>query len=141
MKFWGFQDQVGAILVEVLQARAGKPVQGAVKDVCLLLLSILEKSLFLNVSVTRSCGLTPHPLRVDDFGKEHRALLSGESTASNLVSQSKCHFKSILFLFFQLINFCCLFAIVLAAFQSHQFLEAPLTSLKRVVALAYPEIS
>lgn len=97
------QDQVGAILIEVLRARDGKAVQGVVKDVCLLLLSILEKSLYLGVSVSRSCGLNPHPLRVDDFGKEYRALLS--------------------------------------ASQSHQFLEAPLRSLKRVVALAYPEIS
>lgn len=78
MKFWVLQDQVAAVLIEVLRARDGKAVEGAVKDVCLLLLSILEKSLYLGVSVTRSCGLTPHPIRVDDFGKEYRALLSGQ---------------------------------------------------------------
>lgn len=75
---WALQDQVGAVLIEVLRARAGQAVQGAVKDVCLLLTSILEKSLYLAVSVSRSCGLTPHPLRVDDFGKEFRALLTGQ---------------------------------------------------------------
>ena len=67
-----------AVLVEVLRARGGKAVEGAVKDVCILLLSILEKSLYLGVSVSRSCGLTPYPLRADDFGKEYRALLSGQ---------------------------------------------------------------
>ncbi|KAG0574974.1 hypothetical protein KC19_VG307200 [Ceratodon purpureus] len=97
------QDQVGAILTEVLRARDGKAVQGAVKDVCLLLLNILEKSLYLGVSVSRSCGLNHHPVRADDFGKEYRALLS--------------------------------------ASQSHEFLESPMRSLKRIVALAYPEIS
>lgn len=72
------QDQVGAVLIEVLRGRDGKVVQGAVKDICLLLLSIFEKSLFLGVAVSRSCGLSPHPLRADDFGKEYRALLLGQ---------------------------------------------------------------
>ncbi|XP_024375793.1 uncharacterized protein [Physcomitrium patens] len=97
------QDQVGAVLIDILRAREGKVIQEAVKDVCLLLFGILEKSLYLGVAVCRSCGLTPHPLRSDDFGKEFRALLS--------------------------------------ASQNFEFLERPLRSLKRVVALAFPEIS
>ncbi|CAM6047081.1 unnamed protein product [Sphagnum compactum] len=71
------QDQVVAVTTEVLSTRRpGQPKDRVVQDVCLLLLSILEKALYLEVCMCRTCGLAPHPLRVDDFTKEYRALQS-----------------------------------------------------------------
>lgn len=67
------------LLTEILRTRQGKVVEAAVQDVCVVLLSILEKSLYLGVCVRRTCGLNPHPLRADDFGKEYRVLMSGNN--------------------------------------------------------------
>lgn len=70
------QDQAVVIMTELCSSRKQKPIEPPVQSVCLLLLRIMEKSLYLEVCVMRICGVIPVSIRLDDFSKEYKALIS-----------------------------------------------------------------
>ncbi|KAJ3682573.1 hypothetical protein LUZ60_015146 [Juncus effusus] len=72
----GLQDQVIGILVEVLTEAGGK-LKGEKETVCLLLVQVLERSIFLELCVSFLCGLRPVIGRVEDFSREIKPLLNG----------------------------------------------------------------
>lgn len=71
------QDQAMAIIIDVCVSRSGKALDPQVRDFCLLLMGILEKSLCLEICLWRTCDISPVPLRTDDFSREHKALIAG----------------------------------------------------------------
>lgn len=73
------QDQAIAIVTEVCEAHKEKSMQPETEGVCLLLLQILEKTLYLELCVSQSCGLRPVLGRIEDFSKEIKALVQGTS--------------------------------------------------------------
>lgn len=72
----GLQDQAVVIMTELCSSRKQKHIEPQVQSVCLLLLRIMEKSLYLEVCVMRICGVSPVSVRLDDFSKEYKALIS-----------------------------------------------------------------
>lgn len=72
----GLQDQAVVITTDLCSSRKQRPIEPQVQSVCLLLLRIMEKSLYLEVCVMRICGVTPVSVRLDDFSKEYKALIS-----------------------------------------------------------------
>jgi nuclear pore complex protein Nup188 len=64
-------------MTELCSSRKQKHIEPQVQSVCLLLLRIMEKSLYLEVCVMRICGVSPVSVRLDDFSKEYKALISG----------------------------------------------------------------
>lgn len=70
------QDQAIAIITEL--CRANKPCESPeIKNVCNLLLQILEMALYLELCVLQICGIRPILGRVEDFSKEVKSLFSG----------------------------------------------------------------
>lgn len=47
------------------------------ESLCLLLLQMLEKSLYLEFSLSQFCGIKPVLGRVEDFSKEIEGLMQG----------------------------------------------------------------
>eukprot|EP01018_Ginkgo_biloba_P018782 Gb_15236 [translate_table: standard] len=72
----GLQDQAIVIVTELCSARNQNAIEPQVQNVCLLLLRIMEKALYLEVCVTRICGISPVSVRLDDFLNEYKALVS-----------------------------------------------------------------
>lgn len=65
----GLQDQAIAIVTELCNSNRQKPNQPEMQGICFLLLQILEKSLYLELCVSQSCGIRPVLGRVEDFSK------------------------------------------------------------------------
>ena len=76
---WHFpvQDQAIAIVIEVCEAHKLKSMQPEPEGVCHLLIQILEKTLYLELCVSQSCGIRPVLGRIEDFSKEIKILLQG----------------------------------------------------------------
>ncbi|KAK8966953.1 hypothetical protein KSP40_PGU001244 [Platanthera guangdongensis] len=72
--FHGLQDQAMAIIVDLCGGKS-LTLTGETERVCLLMLQILEKSLYLEFCVTQSCGLRPVLGRVEDVAKEMKSLV------------------------------------------------------------------
>ncbi|XP_002977285.2 uncharacterized protein LOC9638778 isoform X1 [Selaginella moellendorffii] len=69
------QDQVMLVASEIATSKAGSSLSKEAGDTCCMLLSILEKSLYLEACIFRVCGVTPVSLRADDFARDFKALL------------------------------------------------------------------
>ncbi|KAK9165180.1 hypothetical protein Scep_000371 [Stephania cephalantha] len=71
----GLQDQAIAILNELCETNKSEQMLPEVHNVCFLLLQIMEKALFLELSVSQICGIRPVLGRVEDFSKGIKTLL------------------------------------------------------------------
>ncbi|XP_074569458.1 uncharacterized protein LOC141826101 [Curcuma longa] len=71
----GIQDQAIAIVSEVCGANRQIPMEPEKESLCLLLLQMLEKSLYLEFSLSQFCGIKPVLGRVEDFSKEIEGLM------------------------------------------------------------------
>ncbi|KAK9164468.1 hypothetical protein Syun_005370 [Stephania yunnanensis] len=71
----GLQDQAIAILTELCETNKSEQMLPEVHNVCFLLLQIMEKALFLELSVSQICGIRPVLGRVEDFSKGIKTLL------------------------------------------------------------------
>ncbi|PKA51043.1 hypothetical protein AXF42_Ash007700 [Apostasia shenzhenica] len=80
----GLQDQAIAIVKNICEANSSSVLQADAEGVCLLLLQILEKSLYLEFCVTQSCGIRPVLGRVEDFSRETKLLIQGVEKYTNL---------------------------------------------------------
>ncbi|XP_020681493.1 uncharacterized protein LOC110098887 [Dendrobium catenatum] len=81
----GLQDQAIAVVVDVCEAKSSAiPVE--TEGVCLLMLQILEKSLYLEFCVTQSCGIRPVLGRIEDVSKELKSLIQVVKQHKNLKS-------------------------------------------------------
>ncbi|KAL2650470.1 hypothetical protein R1flu_018598 [Riccia fluitans] len=67
----GLQDQVISIVTQI----CGNTPSEAAQEVSRLLLSILEITLYLEVCITKTCGVGPMPMRSEDFGKDYKTML------------------------------------------------------------------
>ncbi|CAM6095025.1 unnamed protein product [Calypogeia fissa] len=67
----GLQDQVLPLVTDICR----KVMDRVAEEVCFLLLSILEMTLYLEVCIAKTCNVGPLPLRSDDFGKEYKAMI------------------------------------------------------------------
>jgi hypothetical protein len=77
--FFLVQDQAITIIVEFCQAN--KLTESLeIKNVCNLLLQILEMALQLELCVLQICAIRPVLGRVEDFSKEAKSLFSGNIT-------------------------------------------------------------
>ncbi|KAK1321643.1 hypothetical protein QJS10_CPA03g02213 [Acorus calamus] len=71
----GIQDQATCIVTEVCAANKSKTIQHETQDVCVLLLQILEMSLYIEFCVSQICGIRPVSGRIEDFSKEIKQLM------------------------------------------------------------------
>ncbi|WOL09689.1 hypothetical protein Cni_G18442 [Canna indica] len=71
----GLQDQAIAIVTELCGANKEKSIDAEKQSLCCLLLQILEKSLYLELCVSQTCGIRPVLGRIEDFSKEIKALI------------------------------------------------------------------
>ncbi|KAI3989451.1 hypothetical protein MKX01_022726 [Papaver californicum] len=72
----GLQDQTIAIVTEICLAnKKSKHMHPGVQEVCVLLLQLMEKALFLELCVSQICGIRPVQGRVEDFSKEIKLLI------------------------------------------------------------------
>lgn len=81
------QDQAIAIVTEVCEANQSKPFLPETESLCLLMLQILEKSLYLELCVSQSCGIRPVLGRIEDFSKRIKLLMRGTSSSYSFVFQ------------------------------------------------------
>ena len=72
-------DQAAAIVSELCGSSKSKHMNPEIKSVCLLLLQIMEMALYLELYVLQICGIRPVLGRVEDFSKELKLLLKGNS--------------------------------------------------------------
>lgn len=75
------QDQAIAIVTDVCEANQSKPILPETESVCFLMLQILEKSLYLELCVSQSCGIRPVLGRIEDFSKGIKLLMRGISSS------------------------------------------------------------
>uniref|UniRef100_A0A1D1YTL0 Nucleoporin NUP188 n=1 Tax=Anthurium amnicola TaxID=1678845 RepID=A0A1D1YTL0_9ARAE len=71
----GIQDQSISIIVDICLANRSREIQPESQFLCHLLLQILEKSLYLELCVSHSCGIRPVSGRIEDFSKEIKMLM------------------------------------------------------------------
>ncbi|KAH9325907.1 hypothetical protein KI387_006085, partial [Taxus chinensis] len=69
------QDQAFNIVTELCGSMKQNAIEPQVQSVCLLLLRVIEQSLYLEACVTRICGISLVSVRLDDFSKEYKALI------------------------------------------------------------------
>ncbi|XP_020260505.1 uncharacterized protein LOC109836876 isoform X2 [Asparagus officinalis] len=91
----GLQDQVIAIVVEVCESHRQKSMQAETESLCLMLLQILEKSLYLELCVSQSCGIRPVLGRIEDFSKEIKLLMQVTEQHSNFKESLRSLYKII----------------------------------------------
>ncbi|KAK6916684.1 hypothetical protein RJ641_019545 [Dillenia turbinata] len=82
----GLQDQAVTIITELCEANESKEMPPEVQDVCLLLLQIMDQSLYLELCVSQICGLRPVLGRVEDFSKEAKLFFKATEGHSFLKS-------------------------------------------------------
>ncbi|MQL93812.1 hypothetical protein Taro_026471, partial [Colocasia esculenta] len=82
----GIEDQSITIVTEICQANRAREIHPESQAVCLLLLQILEKSLYLELCVSQSCGVRPVLGRVEDFSKEIKMLMEGSNLSIVMIS-------------------------------------------------------
>ncbi|KAJ0513739.1 putative nucleoporin [Helianthus annuus] len=69
----GLQDQGIGVVRELCEANR---MTSEIKGVCVLLLQIIEKSLYLEFCVSQVCGIRPVMGRIEDFSKEIKLLFA-----------------------------------------------------------------
>ncbi|GJX61656.1 hypothetical protein Tco_0294556 [Tanacetum coccineum] len=70
----GLQDQGMAVVSELCEANRLKLLTPEIEGVCVLLLQITEKCLYLEFCVSQVCGISPVMGRTEDFSKELKQL-------------------------------------------------------------------
>lgn len=70
----GLQDQGIAVVSELCEANKSKQLTPEIKGVCILLVQITEKCLYLEFCVSQVCGIRPVMGRIEDFSKEVKLL-------------------------------------------------------------------
>ncbi|KVH88159.1 hypothetical protein Ccrd_024450 [Cynara cardunculus var. scolymus] len=70
----GLQDQGIAVVSELCEANKLKQLTPEIEGVCILLLQITEKCLYLEFCVSQVCGIKPVMGRIEDFSKEVKLL-------------------------------------------------------------------
>ncbi|KAF6154836.1 hypothetical protein GIB67_033865 [Kingdonia uniflora] len=85
------QDHAIVIVTELCQADKLKEKQPVILEVCLLLLQIMEKSLYLEHCVSHTCEIRPVLGRVEDFSKEIKMFMHG----TMMVDKDVCNICSI----------------------------------------------
>lgn len=80
------QDQAIAIVTELCEASKLKAIEPEIQGLCVLLLQIAEKSMYLELCVSQTCGIRPVLGRVEDFSKEIKELIQGTHVNSNLTT-------------------------------------------------------
>lgn len=68
------------IVTEVCMVNKEKVVPAESQAVCLFLLQIVEKALYLELCVCQICGIRPVLGRVEDFSKRIKSLFKGASS-------------------------------------------------------------
>lgn len=71
----GLQNQAIAIVTEICDANKIKLIQPEIQSLCLLLLQIMEMSLYLELCVSQICGIRPVLGHVEGFSKEVKLLI------------------------------------------------------------------
>ncbi|CAL9124572.1 unnamed protein product [Musa textilis] len=71
----GLQDQAIAIVTELCKSSKPNSIEPETESVCRLLLQILERSLYLELCVSQTCGIRPVLGRVEDFTKDIKGLI------------------------------------------------------------------
>ncbi|XP_042495006.1 uncharacterized protein LOC122074223 [Macadamia integrifolia] len=71
----GLQDQAIGILTELCTSNKSEQIQPEIKSLCFLLLQIMEKALYLELCVSRSCGIRPVLGRVEEFSRAMKLLI------------------------------------------------------------------
>ncbi|URE36595.1 mRNA transport [Musa troglodytarum] len=71
----GLQDQAIAIVTELCKSSKPNSIEPETESVCCLLLQILERSLYLELCVSQTCGIRPVLGRVEDFTKDIKGLI------------------------------------------------------------------
>ncbi|XP_043708822.1 uncharacterized protein LOC122658035 isoform X2 [Telopea speciosissima] len=71
----GLQDQAIGIVTELCTSNKSEQIQPEIKNVCFLLLQIMEKALYLELCVSRSCGIRPVLGRVEEFSRVIKMLM------------------------------------------------------------------
>ncbi|KAK9070882.1 hypothetical protein SSX86_009450 [Deinandra increscens subsp. villosa] len=82
----GLQDQGIAVVRELCEANS---MTSEIKGVCILLLQIAEKSLYLEFCVSQVCGIRPVMGRTEDFSKEIKLLFAATTRHSFLEETMK----------------------------------------------------
>ena len=77
------QDQAITIVIELCETSKLKLLEPEIQDLCVLLLQIAEKALYLELCVSQTCGIRPVLGRVEDFSKEIKELIQGTHFISN----------------------------------------------------------
>ncbi|XP_031493788.1 uncharacterized protein LOC116259924 isoform X2 [Nymphaea colorata] len=85
----GLQDQAISIVTELLESERAT-VSPDVQTMCLLLLQIMEKALYLELCVSQTCGMRPVSARVEDFFKEIKGLIKASEGHKFLEPSLKC---------------------------------------------------
>ncbi|KAH7373923.1 hypothetical protein KP509_17G079400 [Ceratopteris richardii] len=71
------EDQIVSVLKDLCGEKM-RTTNKLLQSTCWLLLSILEKSLFIEALLSRMCGLGSLSVRSEDFWKDYKTLLSGK---------------------------------------------------------------
>ena len=73
------QDQGIKIVCELCEANKLKQVSTQIQGVCILMLQITEMALYLEFCVSQICGIRPVLGHIEDFSKEIKSLMKGNS--------------------------------------------------------------
>ncbi|KAF3796399.1 Nucleoporin NUP188-like protein [Nymphaea thermarum] len=85
----GLQDQAVSIVTELLESERAT-VSPDVQTMCLLLLQIMEKALYLELCVSQTCGMRPVSARVEDFFKEIKGLIKDRNPLKDQATSWVC---------------------------------------------------
>lgn len=69
-------------MTEICDANKIKLIQPEIQSLCLLLLQIMEMSLYLELCVSQICGIRPVLGHVEGFSKEVKLLIKGNNQFS-----------------------------------------------------------
>ncbi|KAJ8512137.1 hypothetical protein OPV22_002571 [Ensete ventricosum] len=72
---YGLQDQAIAIVTELCKSSKPNSIEPETQSVCCLLLQMLERSLYLELCVSQTCGIRPVLGRIEDFTKDIKGLI------------------------------------------------------------------
>lgn len=74
-----------AVVSELCEANRLKQLTPEIEGVCVLLLQITEKCLYLEFCVSQVCGIRPVMGRTEDFSKELKQLFRGTTLTLSLI--------------------------------------------------------
>ncbi|RWW32991.1 hypothetical protein GW17_00002310 [Ensete ventricosum] len=75
-------DQAIAIVTELCKSSKPNSIEPETQSVCCLLLQMLERSLYLELCVSQTCGIRPVLGRIEDFTKDIKGLIHGMTSSA-----------------------------------------------------------